>query len=76
MNIAITDISKGNLSAAISELESGKALITKLDKLIRFADKNPAEWTAVEEYESDEFSRKTGIGQHPREEAYDIVCPS
>ena len=47
------NISKGNLSAAISELESVKTLITKRDKFIRFADKSPVGSTAVEEYESD-----------------------
>ena len=50
---AIKNVSKGNLSAAISELESVKTLITKRNKLIRFADKSPVGSTAVEEYESD-----------------------
>ena len=53
---AIKNVSKRNLSAAISELESVKTLITKRNKLIRFADKSPAGWTAVEEYESDELA--------------------
>ena len=56
MDGAIKNISKGNLSAAISELESVKTRITKRYKLIRFAVKSPAGWTAVEEYESDELA--------------------
>ena len=41
----IKNISKGNLLAAISELESVKTLITKRNTLIRFPDKSPADWT-------------------------------
>jgi len=59
---AIKTISKGNLSAANSELERMKTLITKCNKLICFADKSPAYWTAVEEYESNEFA------DHPEDE--------
>ena len=54
MDGAIKNISKGNFSAAISEIESVKTLISKGNKLIRFAYKNPAGWTAVEEYASEE----------------------
>ena len=52
----IDNISRGNLSAANSELERVKSLIDKRNKLNRFADKSPAGWTAVEEYESDELT--------------------
>ena len=54
---AIKAISKGNLSAAHSELKRVKTLINKHNKLIHFADKSPVGWTAVKEYESDEFAK-------------------
>ena len=38
------------------ELENAKTLLNKRNKAIRFADKSPADWTAVEEYESDELA--------------------
>ena len=49
-------ISRGNLSAANSELERVKNLIAKRNKLVRFAHKSLTGWTAVDEYESDELA--------------------
>ncbi|CAH3044745.1 unnamed protein product, partial [Pocillopora meandrina] len=45
---AVKTISKGNLSAANSELKRVKILITKRNKLIHFAYKSLAGWTVVE----------------------------
>lgn len=53
---AVKTISKGNLSAANSELKRVKILITKRNKLIHFAYKSPAGWTVVEGYESAELA--------------------
>lgn len=53
---AVKTISKGNLSAANSELKRVKILITKRNKLIHFAYKSLAGWTVVEGYESAELA--------------------
>ena len=52
----VDKLSRGNLSAANSELERVKSLIAKWYKLVRFADKSATGWTAIKEYESDELA--------------------
>ncbi|KAK3736266.1 hypothetical protein QZH41_008096 [Actinostola sp. cb2023] len=53
---ASSNLLEGNLSVVNSSLESAKSLLQKRVKSIRFADKSPAGWTAVEEYESDDLA--------------------
>ena len=54
--LASASLLEGNLTRVNQELENVKTLLNKRDKAIRFADKSPAGWTAVEEYESDELA--------------------
>ena len=44
------------MSGVNKELENVKASLNKRKKVIHFADKSPAGWAAVEEYESDELA--------------------
>ena len=53
---AISNLSEGNLLAVQEQLQKAKCDLEKRIKLIRFADKSPAGWAAVEEYESDELA--------------------
>ena len=60
INIAFDHLHEGDLSGVNKELENVKASLNKRNKVIRFADKSPAGWAAVEEYESDEIGRRIG----------------
>ena len=59
LDLAISNLSEGNLLAVQEHLLKAKSDLEKRIKLIRFADKSPAGWAAVEEYESDELAENS-----------------
>ena len=56
MDAASDNLHEGNLSHVTEELEKTKTLLNKRNKVIRSANKSPAGWAAVQEYESDELA--------------------
>ena len=50
INIAFDHLHEEDLSGVNKELENVKASLNKRNKVIRFAEKSPAGWVAVEEY--------------------------
>ena len=59
LDLAISNLSEGNLLADQEHLQKAKSDLEKLIKLTRFADKSPASWAAVKEYERDELAENS-----------------
>ena len=75
LDLAISNPSEGNLLAVQEHLQKAKSNLEKHIKLIRFADKSPACWAAVEEYESDELAENSGKGPcNAHGVTYEIEC--
>ena len=53
---AADDIGAAQLEKAKEDLQEGIKLLTRRQKLIKFADRSEAGWAAVEEYEDDELA--------------------
>ena len=56
INSACASLLEAGLTRVSQELENTKTSLNKRKKAVRFADKSPDGWTAVEEYESDELA--------------------
>jgi len=59
LDLAISNLSEGNLLAVQQHLQKAKSDLEERIKLIRLADKSPAGWAVVEEYVSDELAENS-----------------
>ena len=56
-------ISRGNIEDLSANLTSIATKLRKRSKLIKLADRLPAEWSIVQEYEQDPMARDSDDGQ-------------